>query len=189
MLRRFGDRDTFAVEVGDFDGGLRVVDLWAGGRRLTVKDNFAYVPQFCLSMRHTIEDVRGGAVPSCPYPGHSPEENFRLLFMGDEEFREKHWFMHWGPTTDNLTPYAYLQDGELVLVIRFWGEETDDVVVARIAPDQFVATVEAAADLLERESPRSERRGRGAGRFPGVREAAQPPSAVNGRRPRRAGVG
>ena len=45
MTRQFGDRTTFAVEVGGTaTPGLRVVDLWAAGRRLTVDDNGPGVP-------------------------------------------------------------------------------------------------------------------------------------------------
>jgi hypothetical protein len=65
---------------------------------------------------------------------------------------KSHWFMHWDEATDNLNSYAYL-DGDLVLMFRYYREtpEPDDqgrVFVVRIPP--IVATVEAAADLLER---------------------------------------
>jgi hypothetical protein len=40
MTRPFGDRATFAVEVGEpTAAALRVVDLWAAGTWLTTDDN------------------------------------------------------------------------------------------------------------------------------------------------------
>ncbi|GIF77528.1 hypothetical protein [Asanoa siamensis] len=155
--RRFGDRSTFAIEVGDrLSPQLRTVDLWSAGVLLTVDDNAAFVPSFCLLMRRTAEAVRRRDVATCPYPGRSPWEIVRLLHEGPDEFRERYWFMRWGETTDNLSPYAYLDD-DLVLMFSFHRpthprpEELGKVFEARIAPATFVATVEAAADLLERE--------------------------------------
>ena len=148
MIHRFGDRGTFAVEVGEVEPHqLRVVDLWAAGHRLTVKDNWAYVPQFALSMRHTVEDVRRREVPRCPWPGRPPEKIYRRLHHGKPEFRQRFWFMHWGPTVDNLSTYAYLDRGDLVMVIAFYGKR--GVHVVRTPPEDFVAVLEAAADRLE----------------------------------------
>ncbi|MFK3983436.1 hypothetical protein ACI2K4_24010 [Micromonospora sp. NPDC050397] len=161
MVQQFGDRATFAVEIGEFWGGssqLRIVDLWAAGKRLTVDDNCAYLPSFTYAMRSTAARVRHGDVGSCPFPGRSPEEIFRLLVADETESREQYWFMQWGPTVDNLSKYAYL-DGDLVLVFTFWRPthpvpgERDRVFVATIPPADFVATIEAAVGLLDAESP------------------------------------
>jgi hypothetical protein len=55
VIERFGDRETFAVEVGSSAGSaaLRVVDIWAAGKRLTVDDNVAYIPSFLPAIRGT----------------------------------------------------------------------------------------------------------------------------------------
>ena len=53
-----------------------------------------------------------------------------------------------------MTSYAYL-DGDLVILFGFWRathpypEELGSVFVARIPPDEFAGTLEAAADLLD----------------------------------------
>ncbi|GAA1859574.1 hypothetical protein [Asanoa iriomotensis] len=158
MPIRFGDRSTFAIEVGAHESPrLRVVDLWAADVRLTVHDNVAYVPSFCHLMRRTADDVNRGEIERSPYPGRSPEETYRLLGEGDAEFRERFWFMRWGETVDNLSPLAYL-DGDLVLMFSFFRdthpnpEQLGKVFVARIAPETFVKTIEDAVDLLTRES-------------------------------------
>jgi hypothetical protein len=62
--------------------------------------------------------------------------------------------MHWGETVDNVSSYAYLDD-DLVIVFRFWRAEhpfPEDLVtifVARIPPDDFAASLDGAADLID----------------------------------------
>jgi hypothetical protein len=160
MRRRFGDRATFSVELGDIPPlSLRVVDLWAGGKWLTVDDNNAYVPSILLYMRLEAERVRRRDIQPCPFPGRSPEEIFRLLEADQTEFREQFWFMQWSEIVDNVSMYAYL-DGDLVMVFRFWRpthpypEDMGKVFVARIPPDEFATTVEEAADVLNAELAR-----------------------------------
>ncbi|MEU1680685.1 hypothetical protein ABZ422_16535 [Micromonospora zamorensis] len=157
MTRCFGDRATFAVEIGKIEShALRVVDLWLAGKRLTVDDNSAFVPFFLRIMRSTAAEVRRRDVKPCPFPGRAPEQIFRLLHADDTEFREQFRFMQWGETVDNLSKYAYLDD-DLVIVFQFWRathpfpKDLGKVFVAKIPPDEFVATVEEAADLLDAE--------------------------------------
>ena len=172
MTRRFGDRATFAVEVGPEAGSadLRVVDLWVAGRHLTVRDNVAYVPFLRRVLRETAARVRRREVPPCPFPGHSPDAVFRLLESDRTEFREQFWFLRWGEIVDNVSAYAYLDD-ELVLMVAFVpGADTaqhgtgsasaaprpaappgggNAAFCARIAAEDFAATVAGAAELLE----------------------------------------
>ncbi|MGA3525400.1 hypothetical protein [Melissospora conviva] len=157
MTRCFGDRATFAVEIGEIEPHqLRAVDLWAAGKRLTTDDNWAFLPFFSRVMRSSAAQVRRRDVKPCPFPGRAPEEIFRLLHADETEFREQFWFMQWGETVDNVSTYAYLDD-DLVIVFAFWRADhpfPDDlgkVFVARIPPEEFVATVEEAADLLDVE--------------------------------------
>jgi hypothetical protein len=160
MTRRFGNRATFAVEVGEVESPqLRIVDLWAAGKRLTTDDNSAFLPSFCGAIRSTAEQVRRGDLRHCPFPGRSPKEIFRLLEQDETEFRERFWFMEWGETVDNVSRYAYL-DGDLVLAFAFWRpthpfpDDLGTIFVARLPPDEFVTTVLAAAELLDAESVR-----------------------------------
>ncbi|WBB69045.1 hypothetical protein [Micromonospora sp. WMMD812] len=133
---------------------LRVVDLWMAGRRMTTDDNSAFVPFFSPAIRSTAAQVRRRDVKPCPFPGRAPEDAFRLLHANDTEFREQFWFMQWGETVDNVSKYAYLDD-DLVIVFAFWRashpfpEDLGKVFVARIPPDEFAATVEQAAELLD----------------------------------------
>ncbi|MEV4479460.1 hypothetical protein [Micromonospora coxensis] len=162
MTRRFGDRATLAVEIGEVEPHqLRVVDLWAADKRLTTEDNSAFLPHFIGAMRSSAAQVRRRDVEPYPFPGLAPEEIFRLLHADETEFRERFWFMQWGETVDNVSTYAYL-DEHLVIVFAFWRADhpsPDDlgrIFVTRIPPEEFVATVEQAADLLDAEfvSPR-----------------------------------
>ncbi|MEU5563485.1 hypothetical protein [Micromonospora musae] len=155
MTRRFGDRDTFAVEIGEVvPHQLRVVDLWAAGKWLTTDDNWAFLPFFIGAVRSTAAQLRRRNVQPCPFPGRTPEEIFRLLHADETEFREQFWFMQWGETVDNVSTYAYLEE-DLVIVFAFWRadhsfpEDLGKVFVARIPPDEFVTTLEGAAELLD----------------------------------------
>ncbi|WP_018790403.1 hypothetical protein [Salinispora arenicola] len=157
MARRFGDRATFAVEIGEVEPHqLRVVDLWAGGKRLTTEDNWAFLPFFIRAVRSSAAQVRRRDVKACPFPGRAPKEIFRLLHADETQFREQFWFMQWDETVDNVFKYTYLEE-DLVIVFAFWRadhpfpEDLGKVFVARIPPEEFVATVEAAADLLDVE--------------------------------------
>lgn len=157
MTRCFGDRATFAVEVGEIEPpSLRVVDLWMVGKRLTTDDNSAFVPSFSHAMRSSAAQVRRRDVKPCPLPGRAPEEIFRLLHADETGFQEQFWFMQWGETVDNVSTYAYLED-DLVIVFAFWRashpfpEDLGKIFVARIPPDDFAATAEEAADLLDAE--------------------------------------
>ncbi|MDG4840084.1 hypothetical protein O7631_26440 [Micromonospora sp. WMMD967] len=155
MRRCFGDRATFAVEVGEIQSpALRAVDVWVAGRRLTVDDNSAFVPSFSFAMRSSAARVRRRDIKPCPFPGHSPEETFRLLQADETGFAEHFWFMRWGETLDSVSTYAYLEQ-TLVILFAFWRashsfpEGLGEVFVARIPPDEFALTVETAVDLLD----------------------------------------
>jgi hypothetical protein len=151
----FGNRDIFAIEVGEVaTPGLRTVDLWLAGQRLTVMDNAAYVQSLRIYMRADAQRVRHRDVPSSPLPGRGPEEVFRLLHADETGLREQFWFMQWTEIVDNVLSYAYLDD-DLVIVISFWRDDhpapqdLGKVFATRIAPDAFVNIVEQAADLLD----------------------------------------
>ncbi|WP_369937746.1 hypothetical protein [Plantactinospora sp. BB1] len=155
MTRRFGDRATFAVEVGEMKSpALRVVNLWAADKWLTTDDDVTYVPSISWYMRLDAQRVRQRDIRPCPFPGLAPEEILRLLHGDETDFREQFWFMRWGQSVDNVSAYAYLDD-DLVIIFRFWRarhpfpEDLGKVFVARIPPDEFAAIVEEAANLLD----------------------------------------
>ena len=64
-----------------------------------------------------------------------------------------------GETLDNVSRYAYL-DNDLVIVFAFWrshdarARDRAKVFVARLQPDNFVATLEDAAALMDTGSVR-----------------------------------
>ncbi|WP_433133729.1 hypothetical protein ACQPWW_16645 [Micromonospora sp. CA-240977] len=154
-MTQIGNRDTFAVEVGEpVSPNLRVVDLWAAGKRLTAYDNVAYVPSLCHYLRSASAQVRRREIRPCPFPGRSPEEIFRRLEADGTEFRERYWFLQWSEIVDNVTPYAYLDD-DLTIVFAFgrashlFPDDVGKIFVARIPPDSFAATLDRAVDLLD----------------------------------------
>jgi len=145
------------VEVGGTaTPGLRVVDLWVAGRRLTVDDNAAYVPSLSYYMQMDAQRVRRRELPACPFPGREPGEIFRLLHADETGFRQQFWLMHWSEILDNVSTYAYLDD-DLTIIFEFWREthptpeDLGRVFVTRIPPDRFVAIIEEATALLATE--------------------------------------
>lgn len=159
-MRRFGHRATFAIEVGGLPtyvveagatqvSDVRVVDIWAGGKWLTCHDNAAYVPTLVRCMRGTAELVRRREVPRRPFPWRSPAEVFRLLSANDREWRERFWLLRdWDEILDNVETYTWLDDS-LVVACRIWRPSRTEVFVARVPPDEFVATIDGAISLLD----------------------------------------
>ena len=153
MTERFGDRATFAVEVGGVaTGRLRVVDLWVAGERLTVKDNAAYVPSLAYYMGLDAEKVRKREIPPSPFPGREPEEISRRLDADRTGFRQRFWFMQWTEIVDDVSIYAYLDD-DLVIIFRFY-QRPGEIFVSRIRPEDFLAVVDDATGRLKAVTPR-----------------------------------
>jgi hypothetical protein len=159
VTHRFGDRATLAIEVGaSVSAQLRTVDVWAAGVLLTTDDNAAFVPFVSRAMRSTVARVRRHDLAPCPFPDLSPEETFRRLETDETEFRERFWFAQWGEILDNVSRYAYQDRDHLVMVFAFWRpdhpvpDELGTVFVVRLGPDEFAATAEGAADLLDSDS-------------------------------------
>jgi hypothetical protein len=158
-----GDKQRFAVEVGEFDevgrswgGGdqLRHVDLWAAGRRLTCDDNTAFVPGLCMDVRDTRNWLRSGSDLSRPYTGISLPETHRRLLEADDGSREQFWFPMWGPITDNICGHLF-RDGELLLItLEFWRkthqppDERGKVFAAEITEDELVNVLEQTIVVL-----------------------------------------
>lgn len=154
MRRRVGDRTTFAIEIGEaVSADLRIVDVWAAGKRLTTDDNVAYVPSLLHYLRRAAARVCQREIRPCPFPEHSSEQIFRQLEADETGFREHYWFMRWSEMLDNVSSYAYLDD-ELVIIFAFRRDEhpapedRGKVLVAKIPPEHFATILLAAADLL-----------------------------------------
>lgn len=147
------------MEIGEITPpSMRVVDLWAGDKRLTVDDNTAYLPMFLRFLRDSAAEVRRRDVSPCPFPGRSPEEIFLLLQADDESgLRQQFWLMHWGETVDNVSSCTYLDGDDLVIAFEFWRashpfpEDLGKVFVARIPADEFAEVLEQAAEVLDAE--------------------------------------
>ncbi|MBC7301866.1 MAG: hypothetical protein H5T78_13020 [Nocardia sp.] len=127
MAVLLGEKNRFAVEVGDWASGLRRVDLWAADQWLTCDDNMVFIEQFRRSVEQTAVSVRSGRVPPLPFAGLSAVATHRRFgtAAADDpicELREQFWFLHWGPTTDNLQTYVFRDGDHLVITFQFWRE-------------------------------------------------------------------
>jgi hypothetical protein len=154
-----GDKSRFAVEIGNWHGGLRRVDLWAAGQWLTCDDNWAYVKQ----LRHSVQAdcawlTSGGGSPT-PFPRLSSAATHRRLLADDEGLREQWWFLHWGPTTDNVSAHLFRDGDHLTITLQFWREEhlhlhpehVGAVFVVEIETEEFVEILRDTITILEQE--------------------------------------
>lgn len=137
-----GSKERFALELGEWSGGLRRVDAWAAGQWLTCDDNMAYVSQLRWSVQHDHARLHSITYSPPPFPGLSPVAVHRQFLADDNGLRE-HWrFLQWGPTTDNVTAHLFPDGGHLALTLGFWREEH-----LRLHPEHvgtvFVAEIEA----------------------------------------------
>jgi hypothetical protein len=118
-----GSKERFALEVGERRGGLRRVDVWAGGQWLTCDDNMAYVPQLRWSVQHDRARLDSIKSSPSPFPGLPPAAVHRQLLADDEGLREQWWFLQWGPTTDNVLAHLFRDGDHLVITVEFCREE------------------------------------------------------------------
>ncbi|GAA4227533.1 hypothetical protein GCM10022254_15440 [Actinomadura meridiana] len=161
MALPLGDRDRFAVEVGDeADQPLRRVDLWAAGHWLTRDDNMAFVEQFRRAVADTAGWVRSGQAEPLPFPGVSPAAAHRRLLDGirdlDDDYPQFRPFDRWGPTTDNVLGFLFRDGDSLVLTFEFWREEhlrkhpehAGTVLVAVLSVDEFAGILDQLVAVL-----------------------------------------
>jgi hypothetical protein len=151
VVALFGEKQRFAAEVGGFWEGhqqLRRVDLWAAGRWWTCDDNIAFVPQFCGSVRGSVDWLRSGCDLSQPFPSVDAAEAHRRLLAADDGSREQFWFPLWGPTTDNVIAHVFRVGDRLVIPFEFRRpthprpEELGQVFVTELPEVEFVGVLE-----------------------------------------------
>ncbi|MEU4323327.1 hypothetical protein AB0F85_31985 [Nocardia fluminea] len=160
MAVRLGEKNRFAVEIGDWASGLRRVDLWAADQWLTCDDNMVFVEPFRRSVKETVVSVRSGHVPPLPFSGLSPVATHRRFNTATDdticELREQFWFLHWGPTTDNLQTFVFRDGDHLVFTLQFWRgahllnhpEHVGRVFEVKIEPAEFAGILESLDSAL-----------------------------------------
>ena len=135
MIQRFGERNTFALELGAADetsADLRIVDVYAGGRWLTCDDNVVFLSQFIGSLN---DDLNWLVTPATqkrdklPFSALTPLANHKELLElanDDNELHLFHRFMDWGPTADNVSMHLFRINGVAYLPFSFWRETHHD---------------------------------------------------------------
>jgi hypothetical protein len=70
--------------------------------------------------------VRSGKPEQSPFPDLSPAATHRRLLDGinalEDDYLRFRPFAHWGPTTDNVSSFAFREGDHLVLTFEFWRE-------------------------------------------------------------------
>lgn len=124
---QFGERQIFAVEIGNCWGGssqLRDVDIWAAGHRLTYYDNCAYLPSFIHALEceinylsrtnaasdFNIEDYRGNV------------ESLHETCVASEVW-DGYRFLDYGATTDGVRAYIFSDHEEFLITFQFRSEQ------------------------------------------------------------------
>ncbi|MFD6223934.1 hypothetical protein [Nocardia asteroides] len=161
MAVLLGEKSRFAVEVGARASGLRRVDLWVADQWLTCDDNAVSVDQFRCSVEETVVSIRSGQVPALPFAALSPVATHRrfVAATGDDpicNLREQFWFLRWGPTTDNLLTFAFLDGNHLAITLQFWREahlldhpeHVGRVFEVANEPAELAGTLESLASAL-----------------------------------------
>ncbi|KOT78381.1 hypothetical protein ADK70_34400 [Streptomyces rimosus subsp. pseudoverticillatus] len=161
-----GDKNRFAAEVGEWDGALCRVDLWAAGKWLTCDDNSSFVGQFRRDVLDTAAWLRSGQGSALPFDGLSPEATHRRLMhragADDEteaeyELRSRFRVLSWGPTTDNVTAHLFRDADRLILTFQFWREkhllkhpeDAGEVFVAETPVVEFVGILDDLVAALD----------------------------------------
>jgi hypothetical protein len=122
-VRLFGDRSTFAIEIGPNDPtspSMRTVDVWIDGRSMCCYDNTAYVPQIQQSIRLEVARVRAGCISPLSNIASDSIQAHKELRSDQTNLPEEFQFMHWGPTTDNLISFLFKRENHLIITSEFW---------------------------------------------------------------------
>lgn len=129
---RFGDRSRFAIEIArdpdEPSGRLRVVDIYAANRWLTCDDNVAFVPQFNISVHREMSRLLSPDADERyrrPFPELSPVETLRRIDSTEEDTNHysRHRVLSWGPTTDNVLAFLFVDENTAWLTFSFWRAE------------------------------------------------------------------
>jgi hypothetical protein len=154
-----GTKERFALEVGEWCGGLRRVDVWAAGQWLTCDDNMAYAPQLRVSVQHDRARLDSIKNSPSPFPGLPPAAVHRQLLADSDGLREQWWFLQWGPTTDDVLAHLFRDGDHLVITVEFCREEhlrrhpehIGAVFVAEIEAEELAGILQDAAAALGRD--------------------------------------
>lgn len=158
MTTLIGDKSRFAAEIGDTTAAntqLRRVDLWAADQWWTCDDNSAYLPQFCFDVQRTIDWLQSGCDLSLPFPNLPPGETHRRLLAYDDGSRERFWFPHWGPTTDNILAHLFRDGDRIFIPFEFWRDEHQlpkhlgTVFVAELNETELLSVLQRMIDALD----------------------------------------
>lgn len=160
-MPRFGHPWHFAIEVEGphpTSNILHRVDLWAARQLLTCDDHWAFVSQFCRSLEHAIGWLLNDPDVPFPWPDLSPAENHRRLLETNDHRRQRHRFLDWGPTTDNVAAFLFLRDRDAIITFEFGRpthhkpEDLGHVFVAELPERELLRVLHAAASYLRQMS-------------------------------------
>jgi hypothetical protein len=131
-MKIIGNRARFAFEIGEYrDAQLRRVDIWAGGTRLCVDDNSAYIPQFTTGLACEIKDSYRisdfskylhdlSPIEMAAFVCSTRDEDSPNYGIEDDSIYPRYKFLDLGPTTDNLISFLFRDTHTSFFVHSFW---------------------------------------------------------------------
>jgi hypothetical protein len=156
-VKLFGDRTTFAIEVGANDArhpSTRTVDIWIDGRSMSCDDNTVYVPQFQHLIGLDLARVLNESFVFAPYNCKDPTEIHHRLRSDATDLPEQYWFLHCGPTTDNMATYLFKCEEGLVITSEFWrpthrpANEIGLIFQTKLKVNDLIRTLDQTIDAL-----------------------------------------
>ncbi|MGE0878661.1 MAG: hypothetical protein AB7L13_07220 [Acidimicrobiia bacterium] len=99
-----------------------------------------------------------GGVDLTPPPGQRTASDAHRWCRADTTgLAERYWFMHWGPTTDNLSTHLFRIDDQLVITSQFWRshmsiDDRHDVLVAELSAPELQTVLAASINALDERS-------------------------------------
>ncbi len=155
-----GDKRTFAFATSpcnQFPGQpFLTVDIYVADKRVTLRDNVAYVPQFLSDIDSTHQHMRH-SLSWLQYRDDLCDMNLTEahLYLAKTEGWLK--FLNWGPTTDDISCHLIVYQDSLWITVFLYSENRDYeknppiVHGVRVSPFDLIATLGSQAELMRRD--------------------------------------
>jgi hypothetical protein len=123
---QIGDKQTFAFETCRYRDcsprDFQTVDIYVAGKRITVQDNTAFVPQFLGSIDASRTYLKRD-ISWLQYRDELDGMNLTEahLYLAKRELS----FLHWGPTTDDVSSQLIVFQNSLWITAFLYSENQD----------------------------------------------------------------
>jgi hypothetical protein len=152
-----GDKRSFAFETTSCDQfpgeSYLTVDIYIADKRLTVRDNVVYVPQFVGDLDATYHRLLH-SLSWLQYRDDLSDMNLTQAHLHLAKTEGWLKLINWGPTTDDISCHLIVYQDALWLTVFLYSENHDyetnppNIHGVRVSPFDLVATLKAQAEFL-----------------------------------------